>query len=61
MDNVGYAFKNRDPWRIIMSFTVTLEAIQEGLDRANDINAIGYPRHLISEMIKEKKMFIGSF
>ena len=33
----------------------TLEAIQEGLDRANDINAIGYPRHLISEMIKEKK------
>ena len=33
----------------------TLEAIQEGLDRANDINAIGFPRHLISEMIKEKK------
>ena len=33
----------------------TLEAIQEGLDWANDINAIGLPRHLISEMIKEKK------
>ena len=33
----------------------TLEAIQEGIDRANDINAIGYPRHLIAEMIKEKK------
>ena len=33
----------------------TLKAIQEGLDRANDINAIGLPRHLISEMIEEKK------
>jgi len=33
----------------------TLEAIQEGLDKANHISAIGLPRHLISEMIKEKK------
>lgn len=33
----------------------TLEAIQEGLDKANSINAIGFPRHLISEMIEEKK------
>ena len=41
--------------KTIQNDILNLEAIQEGLDKANDINAIGFPRHLISEMIKEKK------
>ena len=41
--------------KTIQNDIINLEAIQEGLDKANDINAIGLPRHLISEMIKEKK------
>ena len=39
----------------IQNDIINLEAIQEGLEKANDINAIGLPRHLISKMIKEKK------
>ena len=41
--------------KTIQNDIINLEAIQEGLDKANDINAIGHPRYLISEMIKEKK------
>ena len=41
--------------KTIQNDIINLEAIQEGLDKANDINAIGLPKHLISEMIKEKK------
>ena len=40
--------------KTIQNDIINLEAIQEGLDKANSINAIGFPRHLISEMIKEK-------
>ena len=41
--------------KTIQNDIINLEAIQEGLEKANDINAIGLPRHLISKMIKEKK------
>ena len=37
----------------------TLEAIQESLNNASTINAIGYPMKLISDMIKEKNQEIG--
>lgn len=37
----------------------TLEAIKESLDKANTIHAIGFPKHLISQMIKEKNQEIS--
>ena len=41
--------------KIIKREITTLEAIEEGLNKANTIHAIGFSKHLISEMIKEKK------